>query len=198
MWFLALGAAIIVAVAAIGVAMAFRGGGSSGAPTGRDGPCVRATYPPMGRTHVDKLSATFKYNSYPPSSGPHFPVPAVYGIYDQPVPQIRLVHNLEHGAVVVLYGSKVPQATVQKLAAWYAKSPLGLVVAPLGSATEMHATPPPGADSKIFLTAWTHVSTCSAFDEGAFDRFLDDFRNPNGDAPETPNFPLSALQPGGT
>jgi hypothetical protein len=198
MWFLALGAAIVVAVAAVGIAMAFRGGGSSGAPTGTDGPCVRATYAPMGREHVSELKSSFKYNSYPPSSGPHFPVPAVYNIYDQPVPQIRLVHNLEHGAIVVLYGAKVPQATVQKIAAWYAESPLGMVVAPLGSASEMHATPPAGADSKIFLTAWTHVATCSTFDEGAFTRFRDDFRNPNGDAPETPNFPLSALQPGGT
>jgi hypothetical protein len=197
-WFIALGAAIVVAVAAVGIAMAVRGGGSSGAASGVDGPCVRATYAPMGRQHVSELKSTFRYNSYPPSSGPHYAVPAVYGIYDTPVPEIRLVHNLEHGAIEVLYGSKVPQATVQKLAAWYADSPLGVIVTPLGTPAAMHATPPPNADTKIFLAAWTHVATCSTFDEGAFTRFRDDFRNPNGDAPETPNFPLSALEPGGT
>ena len=32
------------------------------------------------------------------------------------------------------------------------------------------------------------------FDEGAFDRFRDDYRGPTGDAPE--KFPLSELTPG--
>lgn len=197
-WFLALGAAIVIAAAAVGIAMAFRGGGSSGPESGVDGPCVRQTFPPVGRQHVQKLSEGFQYNSFPPTSGPHYPIPAVYNIYDQPVPEIRLVHNLEHGAIVVQYGAKVPQATVQKLAAWYAESPLGMVVAPLPPLSEIAAKAPSNAESRIFLTAWTHLATCTTFDEGAFTRFQDDFRNPNGDAPETPNFPLSALQPGGT
>jgi hypothetical protein len=197
MWFIALGAAILVAAAALGIAMALRGGGGE-TVSGVDGPCAIQTFPPMGRQHVEKLSEDFQYNSFPPASGPHYPVPAVYNIYDQPVPEIRLVHNLEHGAVVVQYGSKVPQATVQKIAAWYADSPLGMVVAPLPPLKEIHAKAPANVESKIFLTAWTHLATCSNFDEGAFTRFRDDFRNPNGDAPETPNFPLSSLQPGGT
>jgi Protein of unknown function (DUF3105) len=196
MWFIALGAAILVAAAAVGIAMALRGGGETA--SGVDGACVIQTFPPMGRTHVQKLSKDFQYNSFPPTSGPHYPVPAVYNIYDQPVPEIRLVHNLEHGAIVVQYGSQVPQATVQKIAAWYADGPLGMVVAPLPPLAEMHAKAPANVESKIFLTAWTHLATCSSFDEGAFTRFRDDFRNPNGDAPETPNFPLSSLQPGGT
>jgi hypothetical protein len=197
MWFIALGAAILIAAAAVGIAMALRGGGGETA-SGVDGACVIQTFPPMGRTHVQKLSKDFQYNSFPPTSGPHFGVPAVYNIYDQPVPEIRLVHNLEHGAIVVQYGSQVPQATVQEIAAWYADSPLGMVVAPLPPLAEMHAKAPANVESKIFLTAWTHLATCSSFDEGAFTRFRDDFRNPNGDAPETPGFPLSSLQPGGT
>jgi hypothetical protein len=198
MWFLALAGAILIAAAAVGLAMAFRGGGADGAATGTDGPCVRQTFPPMGRQHVESLRSGFQYNSFPPTSGPHFGVPAVYNIYDQPVPEIRLVHNLEHGAIVVQYGSKVPKQTVEQIAAWYADNPLGMVVAPLPPLEEIHAKPPANVDSKIFLTAWTHLATCTTFDEGAFTRFRDDFRNPNGDGPETPGYPLSALQPGGT
>jgi hypothetical protein len=196
MWFLALAGAILIAAVAVGLAMAFRGGGGGAVANGADGPCVRQTFSPMGRQHVQSLRSGFQYNSFPPTSGPHYGVPAVYNIYDQPVPEIRLVHNLEHGAVVVQYGSKVPNATVQKLVAWYSKSPLGLVVAPLPPVSEMNAKAPPGYESKIFLTAWTHVATCSAFDEGVFDRFRDDYRGPTGDGPE--KFPLSSLQPGGT
>jgi hypothetical protein len=196
MRFLALAGAILIAAAAVGLLLAFRGGGSGGAATGVDGSCVRQTFPPMGRQHVNSVRSGFQYNSFPPTSGPHYGVPAVYNLYDQPVPEIRLVHNLEHGAVVLQYGSKVPQQTVQQIAAWYSKDPLGLVVAPLPPVSEINAKPPAGYESKIFLTAWTHVATCTAFDEGALDRFRDDFRGPNGDGPE--KFPLSALQPGGT
>jgi uncharacterized protein DUF3105 len=196
MWFLALGAVIVVAAAAVGIFTAVRGGGGAQA-SGVDGACVRQTFPPQGHQHVQELAKNFLYNSFPPTSGPHFPTPAVYNVYDQPVPEIRLVHNLEHGAIVVQYGSKVTQAAVQQIVAWYAKSPLGMVVAPLATnASELHATPPPGADKKIFLTAWTHVATCSAFDEKAFTNFRDDYRGPKGDSRE--KFPLSALQPGGT
>jgi hypothetical protein len=198
MWFLALGAAILIAAAAVGIAWAFRGGDGSSEASGQDGPCLIQTFPPQGHQHVQQLSPSFQYSSFPPTSGPHYPIPAVYNIYDQPVPEIRLVHNLEHGALVVQYGSKVPQATVQKIAAWYADNPLGMVVAPLPPLGDIQAKAPANADSKIFLTVWTHLATCSTFDEGAFTRFRDDFRNPNGDAPETPDFPLSSLQPGGT
>jgi hypothetical protein len=195
MQFLALGGAILIAAVAVGLLMAFRGGDNAAA-SGVDGSCVRETFPPMGRQHVESVRSGFQYNSFPPTSGPHFGVPAVFNIYDQPVPEIRLIHNLEHGAMVVQYGSKVPQQTVQQIAAWYSKDPLGLVVAPLPPASEIKAKAPTGYDSKIFLTAWTHLATCTTFDEGAFDHFRDDYRGPDGDAPE--KFPLSALQPGGT
>ena len=193
MWFLALAGAILIAAVAVGLLVAFRGGGNDAAATGTDGPCVRQTFPPMGRQHVESLRSGFQYNSFPPTSGPHYPVPGVYNIYDQPVPEIRLVHNLEHGAIVVQYGSKVLKQTVEQIAAWYSKDPLGVVVAPFPAVSEIQAKPPAGYEDKIFLTAWTHVATCTGFDEGAFDRFRDDFR---GDGPE--KYPVSALQPGGT
>ena len=71
LWFVALGVAIVVAVAGVGIALAFRGGNA--AASGVDGPCVRQTFPPMGRQHIEKLSKDFRYNSYPPTSGPHYP-----------------------------------------------------------------------------------------------------------------------------
>jgi Protein of unknown function (DUF3105) len=196
MWLFALIAAVVIAAGAVGIAMAFRGGSGAEA-NGVDGPCVRQTFPPQGRQHVQELGKNFTYNSFTPTSGPHYPVPAVYNIYDQPVPEIRLVHNLEHGAIVVQYGSKVPRSVIQQIADWYAKSPLGMIVAPLPTAqSDLHSTPTPGADKKIFVTAWTHLASCSTFDEDAFSRFRDDYRGPKGDNPE--KYPLSELQPGGT
>jgi hypothetical protein len=198
MWFLVLGGVLLAAAIAAGIAWATLRGDSSQA-SGVDGPCVIATFPSQGQQHVEELSDSFKYNSFPPTSGPHYPVgekaPIVWNIYEAPLDQVALVHNLEHGGVVVQYGSEVSPQTVQQLSAWYAESPEGLIVAPLPDSMPEAADPPPDAERKIFLTSWTHLATCSAFDEDAFNNFLDDFRGPDGDAPE--KFPLSALQPGG-
>jgi hypothetical protein len=198
MWFIALGGAILVAAAAVGIAMALRGGGGESA-SGVDGPCVLQTFPPMGRQHVEKLSAGFQYNSFPPTSGPHYPpgpkAPVVWNLYDAPLDEVAVVHNLEHGGIVVQYGSRVPQSTVQNIVAWYSDSPEGMVVAPLPPPSEIPAKTPQQVDDRIFLTAWTHLATCSTFSEEAFSDFRDAYRGPTGDAPE--KFPLSALQPGG-
>jgi Protein of unknown function (DUF3105) len=186
--------AIIVAAAIVGIVLATRGG--SAESSGPDGACTRATFPPMGRQHIEKLASDFRYNSYPPTSGPHYPpgpkAPAVWNLYDAPVDETALVHNLEHGGVVVQYGADVPASTVAQIANWYQASPDGIVVAPIWPSIQ--ATAPPDASKKIFLTSWTHLMTCPTFDEGAFDNFRDDYRGPSGDAPE--KFPLNQLTPG--
>ena len=194
LWFVALGVTIVVAVAGVGIALAFRGGNA--VASGVDGPCVRQTFPPMGRQHIEKLSKDFRYNSYPPTSGPHYPpgpkAPVVWNLYDTPLDETGVIHNLEHGGVVVQYGSDVPGSTVREITQWYQESPDGLVVAPLSP--NIQATPPRNPSKKIFVTSWTHLMTCSTFDKGAFDRFRDDYRGPTGDAPE--KFPLTELTPG--
>jgi uncharacterized protein DUF3105 len=197
LWFVALGVAIIVAAAVVGIVLATRSG--SAEASGPDGACTRQTFPPMGRQHVEKLSSDFRYNSYPPTSGPHYPpgskAPAVWNIYDTPVDEAALVHNLEHGGVVVQYGADVPDSTVEEITRWYEGQDTqnGLVVAPIWPSIQ--ATPPADAGKKIYLTSWTHLMTCPTFDQGAFDNFVDDYRGPNGDAPE--KFPLDSLAPGG-
>ena len=196
LWFVAIGVAIIVAAAVVGIVLATRS--SSAQASGTDGSCVRQTFPPMGRQHVQKLSSDFQYNSYPPTSGPHYAGsngPIVWNLYDQPVDEAGLVHNLEHGGVVVQYGADVPDATVQEIARWYQEQSTqnGLVVAPVWPTIQ--ASPPADAGKKIYLTAWTHLMTCPNFDKAAFDNFVDDYRGPSGDAPE--KFPLDALTPGG-
>jgi Protein of unknown function (DUF3105) len=184
MLFIALGVAIVIAAGAVGIALAVGGGSEEGVA----GPCVRKDFAVQGRNHVEELREGFEYNSTPATSGPHHPVPAIWNLYEQPVPEMRLVHNLEHGGVVVQYGEEVPPATVQQIVDWYAEDPNGMIVAPLpeGAAD-------PLAD-KITLTAWTHLATCTDFHENSFSDFRDDFRGPEGDAPE--KFPLEELTPG--
>ena len=55
--------------------------------------------------HISETDTFAGYNSIPPTSGTHWAVPAEWGIYDEPVPNERQVHNLEHGGVMIQYNT---------------------------------------------------------------------------------------------
>ncbi len=149
-------------------------------PKMRSAGCTFQTYKNQGRAHFASPTQTFKYNSFPPTSGTHDPTPAIFNAYEEPIDERKLVHNLEHGGIVMQYGKDVPASTVTQLREFYQESPNGMVLAPL-----------PRLNDKIALTAWTHLSTCTEFDEGAFKTFRDEYR---AKGPEP--FRLQDLQPG--
>ncbi len=174
-------AALVVAGAAVGIALAVSGGGESLADETAAAGCTVQTFPSMGRQHVAKRNPKFEYNSSPPTSGPHYPEPAIWNVYTEPIEQILLIHNLEHGGIVVQYGENVGDAEVQQIVDWYKPDPNGIVVAPL-----------PRLGSNIAVTAWTRLMTCTdGFDEQAFTSFRDAYRF-KGPEP----FPPEALAPG--
>lgn len=149
---------------------------------------VEAAASPNAADHSDVSSPdeiSPAWTTDPPTSGPHFGETLVYGAYDEPVQQARMVHNLEHGAVFVQYGDRVPQATVRQLRAFYRDNTKGLLLAPY-----------PALGSEIALGAWNddggdrgtgRLATCPGFDEQAFLAFLDayQFRGPERIPPDT-------------
>jgi hypothetical protein len=184
--------AVVVVAAAVAIALFVVGGGSSGDAVLRDAGCTIEKAPAQDRAHVEQLEEDFEYNLSPPATGPHNPIPAPWDVYTEPVEQFRLVHNLEHGGVIIQYGEDVPQSTVDQIVDWYRDDPNGIVIAPL-----------PELDDQIALAAWVTpdadpeaagegvVAKCPRFDEAAFDTFLDTygFRGPE-------RFPRGDLQPG--
>jgi hypothetical protein len=175
-----LGVVILAGVIALGVEAGLSKSGASPKAALAATGCTFTTAPSQGREHVTSLPKGFTYDTFPPTSGPHAPTPAIWGSYDRPVSELALVHNLEHGGIIVQYGDRVPSATVARIRAWYESSPDAIVVAPL-----------PSLGGKVALSAWTHLATCSRFNAGAFGAFRDAYRF-NG--PE--HLPLSALVPG--
>jgi uncharacterized protein DUF3105 len=149
--------------------------------------CTLQSFPALANksdhSDVPTLVAKPKWNSSPPTSGPHFGQTAVWGSYgpDEPVPLVQSTHNLEHGGIIIHYGPDVSEAEVDKLRTWYSETsdPNGLIIAPL----------PTNAD-KVTLSAWTApdsssgsrdrgrgwLATCKTFDEGAFSAFIDAHR----------------------
>ncbi len=162
--------------------MALGGNGSSSDPSSAmtAAGCMFQTYPNQGRKHFAAPNQPFKYNSFPPTSGTHDPTPAIFNAYEDSISQRKLVHNLEHGGIVIQYGSDVPASTVNELRDFYQSSPNGMVLAPL-----------PRLGDKIALTAWTPLSTSTEFDEGAFEKVRDAYR---AKGPEP--FRLQDLAPG--
>jgi uncharacterized protein DUF3105 len=67
-----------------------------------------------GWIHVAEGS-TVNYQHNPPASGPHYPVWARYQGYTTAVPRPYWVHNLEHGAIVLVHRPDSPPALISTL-----------------------------------------------------------------------------------
>ncbi len=59
--------------------------------------------------HIKEGSPHAPYNSNPPTSGPHYEIPADPAFYRDPVEPERVVHNLEHGMIVIWYRPDLDQ-----------------------------------------------------------------------------------------
>jgi hypothetical protein len=200
-------AAGVVALIIVVLVVAF-GGGKGGAAdkkvaadfaaAGCNFKTVTASLPAGQSMHKASLTGKFPWNTDPPSNGQHYPLWAVWGFYTEPVNPRMVVHNEEHGGVIVWWGSKVSKATIAKLQQFYRQQPDG-----------SFGTPYPSLGSKIAITAWTgdptkyqrngyygqgHIATCPSYTnatEKAFTAFRSAYR---GHGPE--GIPLSADEPG--
>ncbi len=77
-----------------------------------EGRCV----PPEGAVSVANEGWQHKndpaehiYQNNPPASGPHYPVWAGYQVHDGVIERGQWVHNLEHGAIVLLIGDSASE-----------------------------------------------------------------------------------------
>jgi hypothetical protein len=187
------GAAGLVAIGVAIAAIALGSGGKSGdaavAADMQSAGCTLKTAPAKSRKHVTSLSAKIKYNTDPPAAGSHYYSPAIWDFYTSPANPIQVVHNEEHGGVILWWGDKVSSSTVDALRAFYNSSPNGMLGTPLAR-----------LGSKVAITAWTsppaalgegHVAVCPSFNEKAFSAFRDAYR---GQGPE--RYPLDSLTPG--
>lgn len=68
----------------------------------------------LGRDHVTDIFDV-KYNSDPPTSGPHFPIWAKRGIYDRLISDGYLIHSMEHGYVILWYDCTSNKAVTKRL-----------------------------------------------------------------------------------
>ncbi|HEY2899011.1 MAG TPA: DUF3105 domain-containing protein [Polyangia bacterium] len=153
------------------------GGGADGMVSGADdgGGCnvVVQNHPDEGANHVDECSPV-TYATNPPSSGNHYPIWAAYQTYAKPVPWGYLVHDLEHGAVVISYrcpsdppACNVDLTAVQAFIASQAPDDICL------SRKLITLVPDPDLDVAFAASAWTWTLRADCFDATAFGQFVD-------------------------
>ncbi len=182
----------VAALAAIGVGIAGIGSGDSSGTTGNaedtfpgavDPPAVNQTdliraaeaagctlsNPQIqGRTHVpDDTKVT--YNTTPPTSGNHNPVPAEDGYYPQKPDVRNTVHTLEHGRIYVHYKPTIPRRRIAQLGGLFNEDPFHMVL-----------SPDPDMPYRVAVTAWGHLAGCKRVNDETFDvirAFRDRYRD---------------------
>ena len=126
-----------------------------------------------GRTHVSE-GASVEYNSNPPTSGNHWPVPLSDGVYSTEKPDEAIVHSLEHGRVWVSYKPSIPDQTKKALEELL-KRYNGTIL-----------TPRSANDTDIALAAWNRLDAFDLNPDGTFNeqRIIDFINRWRNKAPE--------------
>jgi len=180
---LAIGGVLLIGVILIVLVMIFASGPS---------PAVGVQQPDDGQTHVTpgidcrapgaaSECGTSPYSSLPAASGPHWNGPANWGVYTAPQIETQLIHNLEHGGVVIWYDPDALDASGVEELSRYVTTQVSsgisgrfkFILSPWGGAEELPAP--------IVATAWRWILELDEADTEMLDAFA---REHYGVAPE--------------
>jgi hypothetical protein len=124
-----------------------------------------------GEAHAP-VGTGLTFDSNPPNSGTHYPLWGRYGTHQQPLERGYYVHNLEHGAVVLLYkcAGACPEITtgLQEV----------LDSRPVDSAcfanvkNRMILTPDPLLDVPVAAAAWRNIYRAGCVDPPSLKAFI--------------------------
>ncbi|HLG22716.1 MAG TPA: DUF3105 domain-containing protein [Candidatus Manganitrophaceae bacterium] len=134
--------------------------------------------PSLGNDHVSSLETPhIPYNSKPPTSGPHLPMLAKWGIYDRPIPNELQVHNLEDGGVLIQYDCKNCAELIQKLErlvkGYYERAKVEKEKTGSSKYEHLIVAPYPGLETPVALTAWGKIDKLTDYDEARIKRFIE-------------------------
>lgn len=172
---LAIGGVLLVGVIIVVGVLVFGGGGS----------VAWTVQPNDGNAHVPVGTScreapqshancgTTPYSSLPAASGPHWDPSGVanWGVYTTPQPETQLIHNLEHGGIVIWYDPErlddeaigtledyVDRQTASGISGRYK-----FILSPWGGSDPLPAP--------VVATAWRYLLELETADIGAIDEF---------------------------
>lgn len=112
-------------------------------------------------SHVE---GPIEYDRDPPAGGIHNSNEMPCQAYDEPIPNERAVHSLEHGAVWITYQPDLSADDIDALRAYARRS-------------EVLVSPYPGLDSPVVVTAWGRQMQADSAEDGRIDEFIRFFLN---------------------
>lgn len=132
----------------------------------------------QGREHIPNDETHPPYSSSPPTSGPHYEIPAANNFFTEQLAPEQLVHNLEHGQIVIWYNPDADEELLGQVETLFRQEPNATVAAPY---TDIEAP------YEIALTAWGKLQMCEKVSQEVVNDFRREFQ---GKSPEplTPEF----------
>jgi uncharacterized protein DUF3105 len=131
------------------------------------------TFPEAGRDHIQANQQPDDWNSNPPTSGDHLAAPLPPGAYATEQDMRALVHNLEHGYVVILYKG-IPKDDLDQLETFVEeRDGSKLVLAPYSGLEQ----------NGVALAAWRNLEVMDRANLDVVQAFVNDFMVP--DAPRS-------------
>lgn len=174
---LAIGGVLLVGVVIIGLVLLLGGEPSHG---------VGTQQPNDGAEHLS-VGTVFPegqrpYSSTPGTSGPHWDPSGLanWGVYTTPQPEEQLIHNLEHGGIVIWYDAEAVDAEgIDSLAQYVRRQN----AAGVGGRYKFILTPwgGPEIEAPVAVTAWRQLLYVDGVDIDAIDEFA---RTHYGRSPE--------------
>jgi hypothetical protein len=200
----AIGAALGVAVAAVAVVVVLAAGGGNDGPGGTRGggdlfpdggsvpeqkvfdlpkaaaaaACKLESNPATSRAHTTDINQRVKYKQNPPNSGRHYETPAEDGLYLKAPPDVTLVHEQEHGRVVVWVKPGLPRSVREQIRALFDEDSYQTVVVPRRNMPDPIVATAWGRDPTPLGTGYTLA--CPKWDENVIDAiraFRDEHRS---------------------
>ena len=143
-------------------------------PAAKAAGCQLQTKKGTARGHTTSLSDRVKYNTNPPTTGRHYEIPAQDGIYGEAPQDEQLVHNMEHGRVIIWVKPSLPAKQRADIRAMVEDDPYQMVLVPRRNmpyavaATAWDADPAPNGTGELLL--------CNDVNDKTFDA-LQSFRD---------------------
>lgn len=132
--------------------------------------------PDNGGLHIAPGVAGTGYTERPATSGPHWfapetpagvPAPARWGVYDTPLPDEVLIHNLEHGGIGLHYDCPDGcDELVNQLEDLLPRNRSQFILSPYS-----------GMETRLAITAWRHHLYLDDFDEQQILDFIDAYQD---------------------
>lgn len=140
----------------------------------------------QGADHIDVGAPHEPYTTNPPTSGPHYNEaglgPVRPGFYEDAAeaPPEGVVHNLEHGQIVIYYNPDAPEEVVSDIELAVKDEPLATVATPWTQFED--------EETDLVLTAWGVSQPCEQVSQAVVNEFRRSFQGVTGPEPLTERY----------